>query len=53
MRDLGYTEADAQGWLSVVMFRLRGQVAELEHEAESSQSGADKMARISKLNFLV
>jgi hypothetical protein len=29
VRDLGYAEADAQGWISVVMFRLRNQVAEL------------------------
>jgi hypothetical protein len=27
--DLGYAEADAQGWISVVMFRLRSQVAAL------------------------
>jgi hypothetical protein len=27
--DLGYAEGDAQGWISVVMFRLRRQVAEL------------------------
>jgi hypothetical protein len=27
--DLGYAEADAQGWISLVMFRLRNQVAEL------------------------
>ena len=26
--DLGYAEADAQGWISVVMFRLRRKVAE-------------------------
>jgi hypothetical protein len=26
---LGYAEGDAQGWISVVMFRLRRQVAEL------------------------
>src|SRR5690349_19631348 len=27
--DLGYAEVDAQGWISVVMFRLRSKVAEL------------------------
>jgi|SRR5580704_1701585 hypothetical protein len=32
VRDLGYSEADAQPWVSAVMFRLRGQVAELEPE---------------------
>jgi hypothetical protein len=29
VRDLGYSDEDADGWISVVMFRLRGQVAEL------------------------
>jgi hypothetical protein len=29
VRDLGYSEEDAHGWISVVMFRLRGQVTEL------------------------
>jgi uncharacterized protein YecA (UPF0149 family) len=28
VRDLGYTEAGAEGWISAVMFRLRSQVAE-------------------------
>ena len=29
VRDLGYSEADAHGWISAVMFRLRGKVTEL------------------------
>jgi hypothetical protein len=29
VRDLGYAEADSQGWISAVMYRLRGKVAEL------------------------
>jgi len=28
-RDLGYSEAAANGWISAVMFRLRGKVTEL------------------------
>jgi hypothetical protein len=27
--DLGYSKADAQGWISTVMFRLRNHVVEL------------------------
>jgi hypothetical protein len=27
--DLGYSKADARGWISMVMFRLRNHVAEL------------------------
>jgi hypothetical protein len=43
--DLGYAEADAQGWISVVMFRLRRQVGEL---GTGSGSGAEKIVKISK-----
>jgi hypothetical protein len=32
VRDLGYSEEDARGWISVVMFRLRGQVTELSSQ---------------------
>jgi hypothetical protein len=28
-RDLGYSEADAEGWISAIMFRLRSQVTQL------------------------
>jgi hypothetical protein len=41
--DLGYSEADAQGWISIVMFRLRNQVAELSTkklEGSGSEAGA-------------
>ncbi len=31
-QELGYAEADAQGWVSVVMFRVRTQVAERRAE---------------------
>ena len=41
--DLGYAEADAQGWISVVMFRLRRQVAELStKKLEGSGSEAER-----------
>ncbi len=47
--DLGYAEADAQGWISVVMFRLRRQVAELGTKTlEGSGSEAEKIFKISK-----
>ena len=29
VRDLGYSQADAEGWISAVMFRLRSQVTQL------------------------
>ena len=49
VRDLGYAEADAQGWISVVMFRLRNQVAELStKELDGSGSEAEKSVQISK-----
>ncbi len=38
LRVLGCAEADAQGWISAVMFRLRKQVT--EHEA-TERSGAE------------
>jgi hypothetical protein len=41
--DLGYAEADAQGWISVVMFRLRRQVAELGRE--EAEAGGSKILR--------
>jgi hypothetical protein len=47
--DLGYAEADTQGWISVVMFRLRNQVAELStKELDGSGSEAEKSVQISK-----
>jgi hypothetical protein len=47
--DLGYAEADAQGWISVVMFRLRRQVAELgTRKLEGSGSEAEKIVKTSK-----
>ena len=46
--DLGYAEGDAQGWISVVMFRLR-QVAELStKKLDGSGSEAEKNVEISK-----
>ena len=47
--DLGYAEADTQGWISVVMFRLRRQVAELSTtKLDGSGSEAEKSVKISK-----
>jgi len=47
--DLGYAEGDAQGWISVVMFRLRRQVAELSaKKLDGSGSEAEKSVEISK-----
>jgi len=47
--DLGYAEGDAQGWISVVMFRLRRQVAELSTtKLDGSGSEAEKSVKISK-----
>jgi hypothetical protein len=41
--DLGYAEGDAQGWISVVMFRLRRQVADLStKKLEGSGSEAER-----------
>ena len=47
--DLGYAEADAQGWISVVMFRLRNQVAKLgKKKPEGSGSEAETIVKISQ-----
>ena len=47
--DLGYAEGDAQGWISVVMFRLRRQVAELStKKLDGSGSEAEKSVKISR-----
>ena len=47
--DLGYAEADAQGWISVVMFRLRRQVTELStKKLDGNGSEAEKSVRINK-----
>ena len=47
--DLGYAEGDAQGWISVVMFRLRRQVAELSTtKLDGSGSEAEKSVKISR-----
>ncbi len=47
--DLGYAEGDAQGWISVVMFRLRNQVAELsKKKPEGSGSEAETIVKISQ-----
>ncbi len=44
--DLGYAEADAQGWISIVMFRLRNQVAELStKKLEGSGFEAEKIVK--------
>jgi hypothetical protein len=41
--DLGYAEADAQGWISLVMFRLRNKVAELStKKLDGSGSEAER-----------
>ena len=49
VRDLGYSEEDAHGWISVVMFRLRRQVAELSTtKLDGSGSEAEKSVKISK-----
>jgi hypothetical protein len=47
VRDLGYTEADAQGWISAMMFRLRKQVAEQE-ESGGRGSQAENILEIRK-----
>ena len=36
VRDLGYSEEDAHGWISVVMFRLRGQVTQLSGQRRNA-----------------
>ena len=47
--DLGYAEGDVQGWISVAMFRLRRQVAELSTtKLDGSGSEAEKSVKISK-----
>jgi hypothetical protein len=53
VRDLGYAEADAQGWISVVMFRLRNQVAELgTKKVKVKGSEAEKSVKVSKVGQL-
>jgi hypothetical protein len=53
VRDLGYAEADAQGWISVVMFRLRNQVAELgTKKVKVMGSEAEKSVKVSKVGQL-
>ena len=37
--NLGYAEADAEGWISVVMFRLRSRVAEFGHSKKLKAVG--------------
>jgi hypothetical protein len=45
--DLGYAEADAQGWISLVMFRLRNQVAELStKKLEAARSQGSKRSSV-------
>ena len=49
VHDLGYAEADAEGWVSVVMFRLRNQVAKLgKKEPEGGRSEAETIVKISQ-----
>ena len=45
--DLGYAEADAQGWISVVMFRLRSKVAEFS--AKKLEGGGSAVENILEL----
>ena len=53
VRDLGYAEADAQGWISVVMFRLRNQVAELgTKKLKVMGADAEKGVKVSKVGQL-
>jgi hypothetical protein len=49
--DLGYAEADAQGWISVVMFRLRRKVAEFN--TKKLEGGGSALADQPRQDFAV
>jgi hypothetical protein len=42
VRDLGYSEADAHGWISAVMFRLRGKVTELSKKRRNAAASSPR-----------